>query len=481
MKKYYLFLLSFFMVAMCANATIAVCDISPDENGHFDCPFIKSGTITWDINSRTLTLNNAVVEYSSETPYDYVSPIRVTEDATIVIQGECKLTTTGFVAMSLDGTNSKSITIQGDGSLYFDSRLRGIYLVCTRLTIKDITVQAAKGIMNNGHGELCALRFDNVQADINGVVERIGESITFEKCAITYPEDAYIEHEEYGYYIAQGSGNRATHIIISRDGGSSIIGDVNGDHEVNIADVNAVINIILNGSGNLTAGDVNGDHEVNIADVNTIINIILGGSAPTPNHEYVDLGLPSGTLWATTNVGASTPEAYGDYFAWGETETKNMYNWSTYKWCKGNMNTMTKYCFNSSDGFNGFTDDKTELDPEDDAAYMNWGTSWRMPTIEQQQELVNSCTWTWTTQNGVDGRLVTGPNGNTLFLPAAGTYWSGSLSGAGNWGRYLSRTLDKDYSFHACYMYFTSSYLQGYNFDYRYEGYSVRAVRVSQN
>ena len=258
-------------------------------------------------------------------------------------------------------------------------------------------------------------------------------------------------------------------------------GDVNGDHEVNIADVNAVINIILGGSGNTSAADVNGDHEVNIADVNTIINIILGGSAPTPNHEYVDLGLPSGTLWATTNVGASTPEAYGDYFAWGETETKNMYNWSTYKWCKGNMNTMTKYCFNSSDGFNGFTDDKTELDPEDDAAYMNWGTSWRMPTIEQQQELVNSCTWTWTTQNGVDGRLVTGPNGSTLFLPAAGTYWSGSLSGAGNWGRYLSRTLDKDYSFHACYMYFTSSYLQGYNYDYRYEGYSVRAVRVSQN
>ncbi len=480
MKKLFLLFLSL-VSALGAVAEITVCDVSPDANGHFNCPYIKSGSIIWDQDNRTLTLNNAVVEYTSETPYDYVYPIRLTEDeATIIIQGECKLTTTGFIAIGFEGTNSKNVTIQGDGSLYLSSIMRGIYLRCVRLTIKDIILQTTKGIMNNGNGVLCALKFDNVQADINGVVEKIGESITFQNCAITLPEDAYIEHEEYGYFIAQGDGNRATHIIISRNG-SSIKGDVNGDHEVNIADVNAVINVILSGSGNLTAADVNGDDEVNIADVNTIINIILGGSAPTPNHEYVDLGLPSGTLWATTNVGASTPEAYGDYFAWGETETKNMYNWSTYKWCKGNMNTMTKYCFNSSDGFNGFTDDKTELDPEDDAAYMNWGTSWRMPTIEQQQELVNSCTWTWTTQNGVDGRLVTGPNGNTLFLPAAGTYWSGSLSGAGNWGRYLSRTLDKDYSFHACYMYFTSSYLQGYNFDYRYEGYSVRAVRVSQN
>ncbi len=274
MKQLFFFCLSL-VAALGAVAEISVCDVSPDGNGHFDCPFIKSGTITWDINSRTLTLDNAVIDYSSETPYDYVSPIRVTEDATIVIQGECKLTTTGFVAMSLDGTNSKSITIQGDGNLFFDSRMRGIYLVCTRLTIKDITLQAAKGIMNNGNGVLCALKFDNVQADINGVVERIGESITFLNCAITYPEDAYIEHEENGYYIAQGSGNRATHIIISRNGGSNITGDVNGDNEINVADVNAVIDIILSGSGNLTAADVNGDHEVNIADVNTVIDIIL--------------------------------------------------------------------------------------------------------------------------------------------------------------------------------------------------------------
>ena len=274
MKKIYFLLFAAFMFALNASASVTVCDVEPDENGHFDCPFIKSGSITWNETSHTLTLDNAVVEYSSESAYDYVYPIRVTEDATIVIHGDCKLTTTGFVAIGFEGTNSKNVTIQGNGKLYLSSTMRGIYCKCARLTIKDITLQTTKGI-NCGDAVLCALKFDNVQADINGVVERFGESITFQNCAITFPENAYIEHEEYGYFIAQGDGNRATHIIISRNGESSITGDVNSDHEVNIADVNAVIDIILSGSGNLTAGDVNGDHEVNIADVNSIIDIIL--------------------------------------------------------------------------------------------------------------------------------------------------------------------------------------------------------------
>ena len=263
----------------------------------------------------------------------------------------------------------------------------------------------------------------------------------------------------------------------------TVQGDLTGDGEVDIADVNAVINMMLGKAPQTAAGDVTGDNNVDIADVNAVINIMLGKVPPSGGdiHEYVDLGLPSGTLWATCNVGANSPEDYGDYFAWGETAPKEMYNWNTYKWCEGSFNTLTKYCKESDNGYKGFTDGKSELDLEDDAAYVNWGTLWRMPTIEQQKELVNNCDWTWTTHNGVDGRLVTGPNGNTLFLPAAGTYWSNSLNGVGNWGRYLSRNLDNAYSFHACYMYFTSGVLQWYNYDYRYEGYSVRAVRVLQN
>ena len=478
MKKLFLLCLSL-VAALGAVAEITVCDVSPNANGHFDCPYIKSGSIIWDQDNRTLTLNNAVVEYTSESPYDYVYPIRLTEDeATIIIQGECKLTTTGLVAIGFEGTNSKNVTIQGDGSLYLSSIMRGIYCKCTRLTIKDITLQTTKGI-NNGDAVLCALKFDNVQADINGVVERFGESITFQNCAITFPEDAYIEHEEYGYFIAQGDGNRATHIIISRNGGSSITGDVNSDGEINIADINAVIDIILSGSGNLTAGDVNLDHEVNIADVNALIDLILGGGAPQDNHEYVDLGLPSGTLWATCNLGANTPEQYGDYFAWGETAPKEVYTWETYKWCNGAKSSITKYCTNNDFGT---VDNKTVLEFEDDAAYVNWGSSWRMPSREQCLELCQSCTWQQTTRNGVTGQLVTGPNGQSMFLPAAGERYNNTSGDLGSFGQFWARTLyDDNHSYSAVILFF---YLDDHKGNYgneRYIGFPVRAVRITQN
>ena len=476
MKKNFLLLLIALLVAMSASAEVTVCEVSPDKNGHFNCSFIKSGTITWDAASHTLTLNKAVVEHSSETPYDYVYPIRITEDATIVIKGECRLTTTGFVALGFEGTNSKKVTIQGDGNLYLSSIMRGIYCKCTRLTIKDITLQTTKGI-NCGDAVLCALKFDNVQADINGVVERFGESITFLNCAITFPVDAYIEHEEYGYFIAQGDGNRATHIIISRDGGS-ITGDVNGDQEVNIADINAVIDIILSGSGNLTAADVNKDGEINIADVNAIIDLILGGGAHQDNHEYVDLGLPSGTLWATCNVGANSPEQYGDYFAWGETAPKEVYTWETYKWCNGTWDSLTKYNFQN---YYGTVDNKNELEPADDAAQANWGLSWQMPTKAQQDELHEHCNWQWTTMNGVNGYLGTGPSGKTLFLPAAGYKDGTRIVSEGEFGYYWSHSLYYGMSLYAYNHLFFSGSSPGWNKQERSFGLSIRPVRVAQN
>ena len=134
-------------------------------------------------------------------------------------------------------------------------------------------------------------------------------------------------------------------------------------------------------------------------------------------HEYVDLGLPSGLKWATCNVGATAPEEYGDYFAWGETETKATYDLSNYKWCNGTYESMTKYCTNSE---YGIVDNKTTLELSDDAARVNWGGSWRMPTKAEQDELRNTdnCTWEWTTQNGVNGYKVTSKkNGNSIFLP----------------------------------------------------------------
>ena len=197
---------------------------------------------------------------------------------------------------------------------------------------------------------------------------------------------------------------------------------------------------------------------------------------------FVDLGLPSGTLWATCNIGATNPEDYGDYFAWGETEGydsgKTTFDWSTYKWCEGSYKTLTKYCTNSSYGYNGFTDNKTELDLEDDAAYVNCGPDWRMPSYEQLKELINSSytTTEWTTLNGVNGRKITSKKtGNSIFLPAAGGRSSSSLYLDGSGGTYWSRTLNSDYPYYARDLHFDSSGISTY-YDSRCFGRSVRPV-----
>lgn len=166
----------------------------------------------------------------------------------------------------------------------------------------------------------------------------------------------------------------------------------------------------------------------------------LGGGANEPLIPYsraVDLGLS--VKWANCNVGAEYPWEYGGYYAWGETKEKYSFDdfalWSTYKYCNGSHDSMTKYCTSSN---YGRVDNKTTLEPTDDVATVKWGGAWRMPTRAEQDELRNKCTWEWTTLNGIKGYRVTGPNGNYIFLPAAGgpgaagfyegNYWSSSLS-----------------------------------------------------
>ena len=148
----------------------------------------------------------------------------------------------------------------------------------------------------------------------------------------------------------------------------------------------------------------------------------LGLRLVLDKHAYVDLGLS--VLWATTNVGAEQPEEYGDYYAWGETETKDFYGWSTYKWCKGTDTSLTKYCTNAKYGADGFTDGLTTLQPEDDAAHVHWGAMWRMASRSEFQELIDNCRWETTTLNGVKGYRVTssipGYTDRSIFLPMAG-------------------------------------------------------------
>lgn len=198
----------------------------------------------------------------------------------------------------------------------------------------------------------------------------------------------------------------------------------------------------------------------------------------TEDREYVDLGLPSGTLWATCNIGASKPEEYGDHFAWGETQPKSEYNWGTYKWCKGSEDTMTKYCTKSEYGYNGFADGKTELEAADDAATANWGSDWQMPSFEQFKELINNdyTTMEWMTQGKVPGwRITSIVNGNTLFLPAAGYSYDTTLKSAGTLGGCWGRRMGGEST--ATCLTFSSGYIRYNAAPYRFRGYSVRPVR----
>lgn len=211
----------------------------------------------------------------------------------------------------------------------------------------------------------------------------------------------------------------------------------------------------------------------NIIDGSTVrhsdINVIYDSEATTviytrveletlqeTKKEFVDLGLLSGTLWATCNVGASNPHETGLFFAWGDTEGHGsdvsdgyLFSWENYKWGEvdGEDTWLTKYCTDSSRGKDGFTDGKDELDPEDDAAYVNWGPEWRMPSKQQLDELKEQCTWTQTTLQEVNGYEVTGPNGNTIFLPTTswriddmlldgGAYWSRTTNPESDGGAY---------------------------------------------
>ena len=194
-----------------------------------------------------------------------------------------------------------------------------------------------------------------------------------------------------------------------------------------------------------------------------------------PVPEAVDLGLS--VKWASFNLGASAPEEYGDYYAWGEIEPKSDYSWETYKWCNGSSKTLTKYNTKTN---NGTVDNKTTLDPEDDAAYVNLGGTWRMPTSTEFLELIDNCDEVWTTENGVNGRRFTskkaGYTDKSIFIPAAG-YRSGSaLGSAGSDGNYWSSSLGTDYPGSAYYLYFDSSDVGVYYYGGRYFGRPIRPV-----
>ena len=340
----------------------------------------------------------------------------------------------------------------------------------TNVTIPKSLTSIGYGVFSGCYGltDLYSYLTDFTDVSISGYAFGLalyyGEVCDYSHRTLHVPHgtaDAYQADVNWYPYFGQ---------IVEMEPETGLKGDVNHDGAVDLADINAVTDIIIGIGDDILDADVNGDGEINVADINAIIDIILG---VREDHEWVDLGLPSGTLWATCNVGANSPEEYGDHFAWGETAPKETYSWQTYKWCEDGF--LTKYCI---DGRYGTIDNKIELDPEDDAAYVNWGPSWRMPTVEQLTELYDNCTQQWTAMNGVKGILVTGPNGNTMFLLAAGFNWANTNTGEGTSGDCWSRELytpDDDFACKLMYHY------EGWRASAKSSrpfGSSVRAVRV---
>lgn len=188
----------------------------------------------------------------------------------------------------------------------------------------------------------------------------------------------------------------------------------------------------------LTDGTVH-DYDVsNIEEVSFDEIIQDDDKAIIPYFHAVDLGLS--VLWADMNIGAEFPEDFGNYYAWGETEPKELYVPSTYKWWDSSSKQYTKYNTPTIWGENGHI---VTLEPEDDAAAVNWGGKWRMPSRDEFAELVDNCTWTNAGPTLKEGKLVTGPNGNSIFIPSAALRSGTVPQGAGG-GYYHSNTLSAD-------------------------------------
>ena len=277
--------------------------------------------------------------------------------------------------------------------------------------------------------------------------------------------------------LAQGGAAALTAAITPSNATQPAVIWSSSNSSVATVDYKGVVIAVSEGFATITATTYDGGYNATCS-----VTVSATTSGEINGYEYIDLGLTSGLKWANCNVGATAPEEYGDYFAWGDTEpyyeeghshdspcsswenNKTGYNWESYKLCNGSYDTQIKYCTNSS---YGTVDNNTVLDPDDDAAHVNWGGSWRMPTDAEWTELRTECTWIWAVKNGVYGRFVTGPNGNGIFLPAAGYRYNTSPYNTGYSGNYWSSFLNTGSP--------SSSYGVSFNSGNVYRGYRPRS------
>ena len=441
-----------------------------------------SGTVTYDYDTNTLTLHNCSIDASNleDNIYPITNDMSAPSGLTIKLEGMSAIIAKDE-GNAIFLNESDGFTIMGSGVLICDgdiflSAFRNQTHNKTMSRIKDCSVAARNILSNTGDLSTEQLTIENAIVIANGLL--VEDNLVLENCYVDSPAGGVPGNGGVIYNGSLWNG----YVEIKPGSPVEVYGDVNGDGVVTSIDITAIYNYLLNGDETfpLYRLDVNGDGYVTSVDVTAVYDVLLGNYQPPVEHQFVDLGLPSGTLWATMNIGANSPEEYGDYFAWGETAPKDDYSFSNYQWCNGSKSKLTKYCTDSSLGNNGFIDDKTELDLDDDAARVNWGAEWKIPSKEQFKELINNCSSEWTTQNGVNGWLFTSSNGATLFFPAEGARLGDNLSGAGEKGYYWSSSLYTTTPYQAYCLRFSNSPNVGWNYvAERRIGHSIRPVRVA--
>ena len=277
------------------------------------------------------------------------------------------------------------------------------------------------------------------------------------------PEYATLSLSSYELFFSYSF--QSTVSVISGSGAYSVESSDNNVATANVNGTTITVTPIGVGTATIIVTDTKSGKKANVAvTVSSVQNIFL--TCPDEQHPHlIDLGLPSGTKWACCNVGATIPEGYGGYYAWGETEEKTTYNWSTYIHCDGSSST----CHNLGSDIAG---------TQYDVAHEKWGSSWVMPSLDQIKELRENCTSKWTTVNGVNCWNFRGSNGGSIFLPAAGHRWNDDLYIAGSYVAIWSSTHGPSNSNSAYYLYYRQSFSSDIklNKNGRSEGLSVRPV-----
>ena len=355
--------------------------------------------------------------------------------------------------------------------LYGAERLRS--LVVRRGSELPLEVLGVVGIVSKPHVDRHRVGIDNIADVEKCIVSHLDVHIT-DNVYYTVENGQIVKHVDTNVvYSSEATTVIYTKVELTSGSTSSVLGDVDGDGTVSVTDVAWIVNHILGVSDDnfiIANADINGDGEIDVNDVMATVSIILEGdntpqaylTCPDEHHPHmIDLGLPSGTLWACCNVDATTPEGNGGYYAWGETEEKSYYEWDSYIYCDGSYGT----CHDIGSDIAG---------TKYDVAHVKWGGSWVMPSKDQFEELRGNCTFEWTTENGVNGGKITGSNGGTIFLPATGYFWGDDITNGGSRGCYWLSTLNPSNLANAYHMGFYSG---GVYLDVQYGRRCGRCVR----